>query len=75
MANRVVFQIMRKPANKNGAKTPFQVHDHNQAAVVAGSAGLTAAGVPPLPPPDGGVRGVQSLGGRGSRPAMMSSSC
>ena len=41
-------------------------------------AGGCAAGVPPdeLPPSDdGGLRGTQSLGGRGSRPAMMSSSC
>ena len=37
----------------------------------------TGAGVPPpeeLSPPDDGVRGVQSLGGRGGLPAMMSSS-
>ena len=34
------------------------------------------AGVPLLgwSPPDGGMRGVQSFGGRGSLPAMMSSS-
>src|SRR6187200_2266929 len=38
--------------------------------------GSTATGEPPEPPlPEGGVRGDQSLGGRGSLPAMMSSSC
>src|SRR5690606_17163789 len=47
-----------------------------QAALGAGS-GVTA-GVPPLPlppPSPTGLRGVQSLGGRGGLPAMMSSSC
>src|SRR5690606_3414006 len=44
------------------------------ATVGAGSV-LTAGGLPGPLPPEGGVRGVQSLGGRGSLPAMMSSSC
>ena len=61
------------PEIKMGPKPQVEFETSIVHAVVGDGLGCTD-GEPPLPSPDEGERGTQSLGGRGGRPAMMSSS-